>query len=375
MTEADLIAAGLYDPSSADAVERLELLEYLVSLGLGIPELVQADEESRLASVAAFRRLRPGDERITLDEAIRRSAVDQDLARRLWRAFGFPDPISSDRRFSEQDVEVLALLASLGTLVGEEQAVQLARTLGEATARVAAAEVALMRAKVEAPLNARGAPIEIARTYATIAEELLPRIAEVMDTLHRHHLEAMSRRYGSAADNPSEASVVELAVGFVDMSEYTSLSQKLDPLALARMLAAFEETTGDVIATAGASVVKRIGDAVMFMSLAPGVACTLALDLLAACAANPAVPRVRIGIAFGPVVVLQGDLHGPVVNLAARLVDAAAPGTILAAPKLAERLGGLGGRLAFHQTGRYDLAGFDEPVEAFQLLRGDGYRR
>jgi len=35
-----------------------------------------------------------------------------------------------------------------------------------------------------------------------------------------------------------------------------------------------------VIAAAGANVVKRIGDAVMFVTNAPGIACSLALDLI-----------------------------------------------------------------------------------------------
>lgn len=370
MSAGNLETAGLYDPGSPGAAARLELLEYLLSLGFSIPELVQAEQENRLTSIAAFRRLRPGEERLTLDEVARRASVSGDLARRMWRAFGFPEPIASDRRFSERDVEALVLLGSLTSLVGEEIAVQLARTLGEATARVAEAEVAVMRSNVEAPLHARGVPVEIARTYAAIADELLPRIATTVDTLHRHHLESISRRYGDAAESPTEASVVDLAVGFADLTEYTSLSQRLDPIDLGRMLAAFEETTGDVITAVGASIVKRIGDAVMFMTPAPGVACTLALDLLAACSANPVLPRVRIGVAFGHVVMLQGDVHGPVVNLAARLVDAAAPGTILTDAAIAERLRDLGGRLAFHPTGRLRLGGFEEPVDAYQLLRG-----
>lgn len=374
MSVSDLQTAGLYDPSAPDAAARLALLEYLLSLGLSVPELVQAEEENRLTSIAAFRRIRPGEERITLAEASRRAGVSPDLALRLWRAFGFAEPISSDRRCSEHDVEALVLLAAFGELLGLEVAVQFARTLGETTARLAEAEVALMRANVEAPGYARGSPVDVARIYADIADDMLPRVVAVVDTLHRHHLESISRRYSDSAASPTQASVVDLAIGFADLSEYTSLSQDLDPLELGRMLAAFEETTGDAIAGAGGNVVKRIGDAVMYMTPAPGTACALALDILDACAANPLLPRVRIGVAFGPVVLLQGDAHGPVVNLAARLVDAAAPGTILAAPVLAERLRDLGGRLSFLPSGRYDLAGFEEPVTAFQLLRGEGSR-
>ena len=83
-----------------------------------------------------------------------------------------------------------------------------------------------------------------------------------------------------------------------------------------------------MIAAAGANVVKRIGDAVMFVTNAPGVACSLALDLLEACAAA-ALPKLRVGLAFGDVMVRQGDFYGPTVNLAARLVSSAEAGTAL----------------------------------------------
>ena len=75
------------------------------------------------------------------------------------------------------------------------------------------------------------------------------------------------------------------------------------------MLARFEATTGDVIAAAGANVAKRIGDAVMFVTNAPGVACALALELIEACA-RERLPKLRVGLAVGDVIVRQGDFYG-----------------------------------------------------------------
>ena len=94
------------------------------------------------------------------------------------------------------------------------------------------------------------------------------------------------------------------------------------------MIDAFEATTGDVIAAAGANVVKRMGDAVMFMTNAPGVACALALDSSRR-ARRDRLPQLRVGLAFGEVIVREGDVYGPIVNLAARLVASAEPGTAL----------------------------------------------
>src|SRR5262249_41482489 len=74
-------------------------------------------------------------------------------------------------------------------------------------------------------------------------------------------------------------------------------------------------------------------------------------------------------LAFGEVIGRQGDFHGPTVNLAARLVAAAEPGVVLTDVAMATRLGRIDDRLSFHPAGRYTLAGYAEPVEAFQLLR------
>ena len=76
-----LAAAGLYDPDAHDADANLELLEYLLGLGLSIPELVQASVEKRILSVAALNRLRPDGKRITLSEAAARADVDVRRAR------------------------------------------------------------------------------------------------------------------------------------------------------------------------------------------------------------------------------------------------------------------------------------------------------
>ena len=112
------------------------------------------------------------------------------------------------------------------------------------------------------------------------------------------------------------------------------------------MLDRFEAVTGDVVAAVGANVVKRIGDAVMYVTNAPGIGCTLGLDLIEACAALR-LPKLRVGVAFGDVIVRQGDFYGPTVNLAARRRRGAEPGTVLADAELHGRLGGIRGRYAF----------------------------
>ena len=71
-------------------------------------------------------------------------------------------------------------------------------------------------------------------------------------------------------------------------------------------------------------------------------------------------PSPGRGLVFGEVLFRHGDYYGPVVNLAARLVDAAIPGEALVD---AERGRGGQGRddLVFEQAGRRMVKGFDQP--------------
>jgi len=365
----DLVAAGLYDPADPSAAERLELFTFLLDeMGASIPELVQADEQGGLLSFAAFRTLRIGREGLTFRDAAERAEIDPDVALVLWRGAGLAEPRPFERRFGPQDVATFRLFRLLSEFLAEDQVLQLMRTLGEAVGRVAEAEVALLRSNIEAPLARQRKYVDVARTYQAVADTVFPQISEVIESMHRHHLQAIGRRYSDVGAPTTALNVVQLAVGFADLAGYTGLWQELRPEHLAVMLDRFEATTGDVITAAGANVVKRIGDAVMFVTNAPGVGCSLALDLLEACAAAQ-LPKLRVGIAFGDVMVRQGDFYGPTVNLAARLVSAADAGTALTDEEMKQRLERVRGGYAFVAAGRFDLAGFVEPVSAFQLLR------
>ncbi len=365
----DLVAAGLYDPDAPDAAVRLDLLTYLTDdVGASIPELVQAQEEGGLVSFAAIRSLRPDGERWTLAEVADRAGIGVDLALAVWRSAGFADPRPFERRFGPGDVVVFTLVRNATELVGRDHILQLMRTTGEAIARVSEAEIALLRSNIGARIAGTGNLMEVARSYAAVADTLFPQVTGAIEVFHRHQLEAIGRRYSDVSAPTSSANVVELTVGFADIAGYTGLSHQLDPSELASMLARFEATTGDVIAAAGANVAKRIGDAVMFVTNAPGVACALALELIEACAREK-LPKLRVGLAVGDVIVRQGDFYGRTVNLAARLVAEAEPGTALADAELHSRLARVRAGYGFAPAGRCNLPGFDGPTELFQLLR------
>ena len=55
-----------------------------------------------------------------------------------------------------------------------------------------------------------------------------------------------------------------------------------------------------------------------------------ALALVPACSGDPALPDACAELASGPIAEMEGDLYGDSVNRAARLVELAHPGTVLA---------------------------------------------
>ena len=82
--------------------------------------------------------------------------------------------------------------------------------------------------------------------------------------------------------------------------------------------------------------------------------------------ADPSVPPIRVALAYGTVVASNGDYYGDVVNLAARLVAAAEPGTAVATTEAVE---GVPDVVAERLPARA-LKGFPAPVVAFRLTRG-----
>jgi adenylate cyclase len=80
---------------------------------------------------------------------------------------------------------------------------------------------------------------------------------------------------------------------------------------------------------------------------------------------DPRVPPVRGGVAAGGVLTRNGDVFGPVVNLAARAVKVAGAGEVVAPVALATAAG-----IEAEPLGRHRLRGFDDDVDLCRLTAG-----
>jgi adenylate cyclase len=259
------------------------------------------------------------DVRYTFDEAVARAGVRPDLARRYWRALGFADPVGEETMLGDRDVEALRLATRfVAGPDSEEQSVAQARAICAALARVADTWCDTLRR-----LHAAG------MTWDEVAE-FVPhefeggRIATLLDYVHSRLLLASLRREVEAERAGTAGK--EVAVGFVDLVGWTELTRSLEPAELGRLVMAFEGTAYDAVVDGGGRFVKLIGDEVMFT--APTVE-----DAVAICAGllhdRAGLPPCRAGVAGGHVVRHEGDVFGPPVNLASRIVELADPGSVV----------------------------------------------
>ena len=255
-TPEELAALGLYDPDDERAAERLELIEYLLSLGATVDELVEAFPN--LPQVASTRALLGPGERFTQAEAAARAGVPLEWWVRIWRACGFPDPGPDARVCTEEDVEMLRTFEAGAELLGEDVVMQVARVIGSSMARVADAAIAAFVVNVAAPsLEDDPGGLTLARAN-TEAITLLRQAAGAMDVVFRRHVELLQRPL-----SPGDQTTQQLAVGFVDLVGSTALAQQLSINELGAALVEFDELASDVVVAArraGGQAHRRRGD-------------------------------------------------------------------------------------------------------------------
>ena len=360
MDDAELEALGLYDPAAPDAADRLSLLRLARAHGATVDEIRAAIQGTRLHALAAERVMLDRPPRLTLADAAHAADVDVAFATRVWRALGFVVPDAADAVCTDADVTALAFYGTLRGGVGEDAAVSQARVTGAALSRSADASVQMVRTDVEAPLRqAGGSDMDLATQFVELASTLVPRIYPMFEAVHRRHLVEAGRRYSLWGASATATSTAEAVVGFADLVGYTALNQQLTTRELGTLIETFEQRVLDAVSRPGARLVKVIGDEAMFVAGTADDAACVARELLDAAD----LPTMRVGVAAGTLLARDGDLFGPVVNLAARLERLAEPGQALCDADMARRLD----PDAVTELGRHAVAGFDAPVEVFAL--------
>ena len=289
---------GTIDPGTAEAIRRLELL---------------VDEA-----------ILPGSDLYTIDEVAARAGADVETARRLWRALGFADPGPADRMGGEFDVAVLKLVFDQElTQLGVENLIQQTRIMSGAISRITELWVDQIRVALDS-----GDPELMQLTGELTSDQ--DRTMWMLGYMHRRLLAAGLRR---ELANRSSGGGTEQSAVFADLVGFTTLTERVGPLELSRLIGSFEAIAHDTVAEHGGRLVKTIGDEVLFAADEPAVAVDIAVELMRRAAAG-GLPPLRAGMDHGPTVWFEGDLFGSTVNRAARLVAEAPSGTIAASPSV-----------------------------------------
>ncbi len=343
------------------------LAQHLLDQGVGRRELSEAIETGWLGPLALEVALRGPGEPIPFSQAAADAGLEPDEAAALWRALGFPDPLSWNTALWPSQVQTLVALAEMGKAgLGGDTALQLARVIGSSVALLAEALVDAFRVRVEMPARNAGRPYsEVVEAYASAAPGQLSELTEALGVVLRTHMVTVARSRW-ALDESQVTVTRERTVGFADVVGYTNTARFLSPSELADAISRFESVVAEAVNRRGGRVVKLIGDEAMFVVEDQQQACELALELTTALGADEQPLTVRIGLASGQIVAHHGDYYGDVVNLAARLVKVAEPGEVLVSRSVAEKLSGT---IGMEEVQTPALKGYDRSVPAFRLRR------
>ncbi|MFV0496093.1 adenylate/guanylate cyclase domain-containing protein [Mycobacterium sp.] len=356
-----LAAAGIANPR-----ERAGLISYLDGLGFTVEDMVGAERRGRLFGLAGDVLQWSGPPMYTLEAAAGQLGLSTSEMHQVWALLGLTVAGPEVAALSQADVDALANWVALRAVVGQDGALSLLRVLGAAMARLAEAETTITgRQMPDTQIRRTHDELASARAYRAVCE-FVPRIGTLIDIVHRHHLTSARAHFEDAAQDG--AAGVVCGVGFADLSGFTALTQVLAPAQLFDLLIGFGDAVTDVLHADGGRVVKFIGDEVMWVSTAPERLTRAAVDLVEHPRARDAGLRVRAGLAYGTVLAIGGDYFGTPVNLAARLVAAAAPQQILADSALRDAVP----EWPSAPYGPLELKGFDSPVPAYELHANPG---
>ena len=362
----EFVAAGLYDPDIEADTGRLELLQWLDAKGFTIDDMVEGVRTNSLGSMVGDRRVVPG-ERLTQADALVVSGMTAERFDESVTAFGFV-PVSGspdgEVGITHAEAETIAGFDVLGAIFTPAEAMGFLRVVGSSIGRIADASLSLFLSEIESQ------SIESGETEFELAKKveagvgLLDGMAASFDPVLRRHMLQGIERTRRVTINGTERFQFRYAVGFVDLVGFTAISSAMEPRELAAFLRDFEGRSYDVVTSAGARVVKLIGDEVMFVASDPAAACRAASELMQGFGAEHELVVPRGGVAYGDVLVRGGDYYGPVVNLASRLVDEAVPQELLVTEELALATTGC----TFEPAGRRLVKGFPDPVSVRSFI-------
>jgi adenylate cyclase len=311
------------------AADRPDIAEVADSTDLDISRLLDRVEGTILG----------GPRRYTPAEVAELGGMSREESRALWRALGFAVVDDGAEVFTDSDVEALGLVRELRACGFEDDALvsAMTRLFGQTFSRLASWQGQLL-------LEMLADRPDVLRSEDALVD-VIEHVGPVMEKLQayawRRQLVAFFARVAArAVDDVATPLTQPLAIGFADMSGFTSLTRRATEAQLRTLLDRFESISTDIVGQHGGRIVKTIGDEVLFQADDAAAAAEIALEILEAAAAEPDLPDLRAGLAYGAVVSRLGDVYGSTVNIASRLTSISRPGWVLVDREMHDALAG-----------------------------------
>ncbi len=298
----------------------------------------------------------------------------------IYAGFGLAEP-QAERPMRDDEASIIRRFLMTWDAVdpGSDWDVRIARLVGETSRRTMEGWLDAWDAAARPVLGTQGAPGARGRPADPTDPEQNPSISgaalvrELLVWLQERHLErTLNQRIIAATENALVGTgrlparpPVPTAIAFVDLTGYTSLTERLGDEAAAAAAVSLATLADEIARTHDGRVVKLLGDGVLLRFDDPRVAVDAVLSLLAGIEAA-GLPTGHAGIAAGRIVQRDGDIYGQTVNRAARISAQATSGSLLVDEDVAAILGDRAGVIA---KGPVTLKGIGEPVALWSVAR------
>ncbi|WP_306439046.1 adenylate/guanylate cyclase domain-containing protein [Mycolicibacterium brumae] len=316
--------------------ERAELISWLLDNG----ETIESIGATASPVLLPARRVIGDDgQRVSLRELAESTGLDMEFQERMMRAMGLPHALDPDAKaYLRADGETTAIVRFyLDSGYDPDELVRITRVLSEALTAVAEQ---MRNASLGLIMHPGATELDIAQrgrqTMQAAEPTLGPMITGLVMLKLRHSLEIEAVTEAERAQG-ARPGAREIAVAFADLVDFTRFGEARSPEDVEQIALRLADLVREVIEPP-VRLVKTIGDAVMLVSPDPEALLHVLMEFVERAEAEPELPQLRVGMAWGPAVGRSGDWFGSPVNLASRVTAVARPGSVLVAETLRDRL-------------------------------------
>jgi len=360
-------------------VARARLIRFCLGSGVHLDTIVRAEAAEPGFLDHYLEQLFPAGPQRTysIDEAAAQVPLELATARRLHHVSGTP---WLGQRIVKEDIEVLrGWKAALEQGLPEDALFQLVRVYADSLGRIAEAEARLFHFYAHERMREAGLSGQALREQTKRASEAMRRLIEpALLYFHRKGMAAAIcedallhlAQHSDAPDRRDVPAQLRLAIAFLDLASFTSMTESMGDAAAAEVVSRFSELVRDVVVSHHGRLVEQIGDAFMLVFPEAGAAVSCLLGIGERAAQEDRFPALRGGIHIGPVLYREGGYVGTNVNIASRIASEARRHQLLVSAEVRRDVSLPG--IDFVPLGKRALKGLSDELELFEArLRSD----